>query len=200
MYSSYKTNWRSLKSKWDTYTNPRPDQYLTHVHSHVTPAVAAMDSSVSTFPLACVQTSPLPLLRRGDVCTQATFPCRFYVTILPTSPSFLFPEARSHWSVPLIWSILGASRKDHNSCHKISFSFLLLWDSVTHRRLFSIPGSTHFILIPEVYKRFSISGLLLWFVLSFQVISLSHTETCYLLRFLAIFNRWTLIVKRLQPP
>ena len=143
---------------------------------------------------------PPPSSEEGDVCTQATFPCRFYVTILPTSPSFLFPEARSHWSVPLIWSILGASRKDHNSCHKISFSFLLLWDSVTHRRLFSIPSSTHFILIPEVYKRFSISGLLLWFVLSFQVISLSHTETCYLLRFLAIFNRWTLIVKRLQPP
>ena len=29
---------------------------------------------------------------------------------LPTSPSFLFPEARSYSSVPLIWSILGASR------------------------------------------------------------------------------------------
>ena len=43
-----------------------PDQYLTHVHSHITPAVAAMDSAVSTFPLACVQT---------------TFPCHFYVTI-----------------------------------------------------------------------------------------------------------------------
>ena len=128
MYSNCKTNWRSFKSKWHTYTNPLPDQYLTHGHSHITPAVVAMDSSASTFPLAWVQMSALPFLRRGDVCTQATFPCHFYVTILPTSPTFLFPEARSYWSVPLIWSILGASRKDHNSCHKIAFSFLLLWD------------------------------------------------------------------------
>ena len=28
---------------WE-YTNPRPGQYLTHAHSHITPAVAAMDS------------------------------------------------------------------------------------------------------------------------------------------------------------
>ena len=27
-----------------TYTNPRPGQYLTHAHSHITLAVAAMDS------------------------------------------------------------------------------------------------------------------------------------------------------------
>ena len=27
-----------------TYTNPRPGQYLTHAHSHITRAVAAMDS------------------------------------------------------------------------------------------------------------------------------------------------------------
>ena len=30
-------------SKGQTYTNPRPGQYLTHTHSHVTRAVAAMD-------------------------------------------------------------------------------------------------------------------------------------------------------------
>ena len=27
-----------------TYTNPRPGQYLAHAHSHITRAVAAMDS------------------------------------------------------------------------------------------------------------------------------------------------------------
>ena len=32
------------KSKGHTYTNPRPGQYPTHVHSHVTRAVAAMES------------------------------------------------------------------------------------------------------------------------------------------------------------
>ena len=32
------------KSKGPTYTNPRPGQYPAHVHSHVTRAVAAMES------------------------------------------------------------------------------------------------------------------------------------------------------------
>ena len=32
------------KSKGHTYTNPRPGHYLTHTPSHITCAVAAMDS------------------------------------------------------------------------------------------------------------------------------------------------------------
>ena len=31
-------------SEGHTYTNPRPAHYLTHAHSHITRAVAAMDS------------------------------------------------------------------------------------------------------------------------------------------------------------
>ena len=32
---------QKLKSKWDTYINPRFGQYLTHAHSHMTREVAA---------------------------------------------------------------------------------------------------------------------------------------------------------------
>ena len=32
------------QSKGHTYTNPRPGQYFTHAHSHITRAVTDMDS------------------------------------------------------------------------------------------------------------------------------------------------------------
>ena len=35
---------KTILSKGHTYTNPGPGQYLTHTHSHITRAVAAMDS------------------------------------------------------------------------------------------------------------------------------------------------------------
>ena len=35
---------KTILKKGHTYTNPRPSQYVTHAHSHITRAVAAMDS------------------------------------------------------------------------------------------------------------------------------------------------------------
>lgn len=112
MYSSYKTNWRRFKSKWRTYTNPRPDQYLPHAHSHITHAVVAMDSCFSlSMPLLCYHFADLWII--------------------------LFPEARFYWSAPLIWSILGASRDDHSPCpvpmQPASVYFLFLVQPILYR-------------------------------------------------------------------
>ena len=155
-------------------------------------------------------------------CAQPYHPCSgshgqlsFYLSISLCTDYLSMPRLCYHFCRPLHhfcsqrrvptrqshWFDRSYVLADHNSCHKIAFSFLLLWDSVTHRRLFSIPGLTYFILIPEVYKRFSISGLLLWFVLSFSsYIFIPYWNLLYFLQFLTSFNRWTLIVKRLQPP
>ena len=44
---TYLENSANLEQLAHTHTNPRPDQYLTHAHSHVTRAVAAMDSCLA---------------------------------------------------------------------------------------------------------------------------------------------------------
>ena len=36
--------WDKPNSKWHTYTNPRPGQYLAHAHSHITQAAGAIAS------------------------------------------------------------------------------------------------------------------------------------------------------------
>ena len=57
-------------SKGHTHTNPRPGHYVTHAHSHITRAEAAMDSCF-TLTVTCNQAS---FLRADEARGKKLFP------------------------------------------------------------------------------------------------------------------------------